>query len=274
LGTSKHRQIVHYAEKRERETRMFRLTTSIVMALAAATLLAACSSPPLGSVGQRSSQWINEPEVVTTTAPPVTVPKFSSAMNLQWSNDEIVTDNLADPEALIAEVFARREGDRFIQASRAEIAAVLQRVRFPADLPYGAEWVSSQLVIENSGELSDDPSAAFGIWSAEPYSRSRSVAQMAVLQVTNDKETATELAQGEGDVSCARFADEFTDQCDILDVSGKQVWRLSSAGGTTLIWFEGAYRYELYGRSFVAQDALVVMAAESVLLDELGTASS
>ncbi|MCZ6456505.1 MAG: hypothetical protein O6650_04570, partial [Actinobacteria bacterium] len=129
----------------------------------------------------------------------MTVPKSSSAAILQWSNDAIVTENLADPEALIAEVFARREGDRFIQASRAEIAAALPLVRFPADVPYGAEWVSSQLVIENSGELSDDPSAAFGIWSAEPYSRSRSVAQMAVLRIAIDKETATELALGGGD---------------------------------------------------------------------------
>ena len=82
--------------------------------MAAATLLAACSEAPLGSVGQRSSEWINEPEVVTTTAPPVTIPRSSSATNLQWSNDGIVTENLADPGALIAEVFARREGDRFI----------------------------------------------------------------------------------------------------------------------------------------------------------------
>ena len=250
---------------------MSRLATRIALVMAAATLLAACSETPLGSVGQRSSEWINEPEVVTTTAPPVTIPRSSSATNLQWSNDEIVTENLADPEALIAEVFARREGDRFIQASRAEIAAALPLVRFPADVPYGAEWVSSQLVIENSGVLSDDPSAAFGIWSAEPYSRSRSVAQMVVLQIANDKETATELALGGGDVSCARFADQSTDQCDIIDVNGRQVWRLSSTGGTTLVWFEGVYRYELYGRSFVAQDALVVMVAESVFLSELGT---
>lgn len=253
---------------------MSHMTTRISLLLAAATLLAACADAPLGSVGQRSSEWINEPEVVTTTAPPVTVPKSSSATNLLWSNDEILTENLADPEALIAEIFARREGDRFIQASRAEIAAVLPLVRFPADVPYGAEWVSSQLVIESSGELSDDPSAAFGIWSAEPYSRSRSVAQMAVLRIANDNETATELAQGEGEDSCARFADRSTDQCDIIDVNGRQVWRLGSTERTTLVWFEGVYRYELYGRSFLAQDALMTMAAESVLLDQLGTPSS
>jgi len=251
-----------------------RLTARFALILAAGILLAACSDAPLGSVGQRSSEWINEPEVVTTPAPPVTIPRASSVASLQWSNDGIVTENLIEPEALIAEVFARREGDRFIQASRAEIAVALPLARFPAEVPYGAKWVSSQLVIENSGELSNDPSAAFGIWSAEPYSRSRSVAQMAVLRVANDRETAIELAQGESDVSCARFADRSTEQCDIIDVNGRQVWRLGSTGGTTLVWFEGVYRYELYGRSFVPPDALVAMAAKSVLLDELGNTSS
>ena len=49
------------------------------MTLAAVTLTAvvvvACGESPLGSIGERSSGWINEPEVVTTTLPPVTVPE-------------------------------------------------------------------------------------------------------------------------------------------------------------------------------------------------------
>jgi hypothetical protein len=250
------------------------LTIRIVWALAVVLLLAACSDAPLGSVGQRSSGWINEPKVVTTTVPPVTVPESASATVLLWSNDEIVTQNLDDPVALIAEIFARREGDRYIQASRAEIVAALPLLRFPAEVPYGAEWVSSQLVIENNGGLSDDPSVAFGIWSAEPYSRSRSVAQMAVLMVSNDKETAAELARGEGDASCARFAARTTDECDILDLGERPVWMLASNSGTTLVWFEGSYRYELFGRSYVSREVLEAMAAASVFLTEVGTPSS
>ncbi len=246
----------------------------LVMALTVVFLLAACSDAPLGSVGQRSAGWINEPEVVKTTVPPVTVPKSASATSLLWSNDEIVTQNLGDQVALIAEVFSRREGDRYIQASRAEIIAALPLLRFPAEVPYGAEWVSSQLVIESTGALSDDPSVAFGIWSAEPYSRSRSVAQMAVLRVANDKETATELAQGEGDASCARFADRTTDECDILELRERHVWMLSSNSGTTVVWFEGSYRYELFGRSYLSRDALEAMATESIFLTELDTPSS
>ena len=248
--------------------------TRIVLALAVVMLLAACSDAPLGSVGRRSSGWINEPEVLTTTAPPVIVPKSTSATGLLWFNDEIVTRNLGDPVALVSEVFARREGDRYIQASRAEIIATLPLLRFPAEVPYGAEWVSSQLVIESTGTLSDDPSVASGIWSTESYTRSRSVAQMAVLSVAKDKETAAELAQGEGDASCARFAARATNECDILELGDRHVWMLGSNSGTTLVWFEGSYRYELFGRSYLPREVLETMAAESVFLTELGTPSS
>ena len=178
----------------------------IGVVLLAATV-AACGDSPLQIIGERSAEWINEPEVVTTTLPPVTAPKFVEIENLQWANEGIVNPNLGDRGALIASVFDRREGDRFIQASRAEIAAALPDVEFPAVAPFGAAWVSSQLVIENNGTLSRDPTAAFGIWSAEPYTRSRSVAQMAIISVVIDPETAAEIAEVGEDVSCARFAD-------------------------------------------------------------------
>ena len=166
-------------------------------------------------------------------------------------------------------MFARREGDRFIQASRVEIAAAIPGIQFPAKVPYGAEWVSSQLVIDNNGQVSSDPSAAFGIWSAEPYTRSRSVAQMAVLRVSVDPETAAELAAEEAVTSCARFADVTTTGCDMNQVGDKTAWTLSSSAGTTLIWFDGDYRYELFGRSFVPRDVIVALAVETIpLADE------
>lgn len=233
--------------------------------IAIALLVAACEAP-LQGVGERSAGWINEPEIVTTTLPEVTVPAFIDVVNLQWSNDDIVDESLSDPEAVVSTVFARREGDRFIQASRAEIAATMPGLRFPARVPYGAEWVSSQLVIENSGVLSNDPTAAFGIWSAEPYSRSRSVAQMAILQVARDPDTASEIAQAGESVSCARFSDRSTNVCAIVTLAGRQVWRLSGSSGTTLIWFEDSYRYELYGRTFVPADTLEAMATETIAL--------
>ena len=168
---------------------MPRHATLVIMLLA----LAACGDDPLGAIGERTSEWIQEARVVTTTTVPVTIPVVISSHQAQWANDDIVSESLDDPGSLIAEVFARREGDRFIQASRAEIAAALPDISFPTLVPNGARWISSQLVIESDGTLSEEPSAAFGIWSAEPYSRSRSVAQMAVLTVATDVDTAEEV---------------------------------------------------------------------------------
>jgi len=251
-----------------------RLRVQFFWSIAMVMVLVACGDSPLETIGQRSSEWINEPEVTTTTAVAVVVPIAVGVERLLWSNDTIVTQNLFDPVQLVSEVFARREGDRFIQASRAEISTMLPEVHFPARVPFGAEWVTSQLVIENSGQLSDDPSAAFGIWSAEPYSRSRSVAQIAILRVANDKETATEIAQSGEDPSCARFADPTTNSCEIFNVSDRTVWSLTSSQGTTLVWFEGAYRYELFGRPFVPFEALIGMTRESVRLADLGRVTS
>lgn len=229
----------------------------------------ACGESPLQSLGNRSSNWINEPEVTTTTVVEVDAPRLAPATALRWSNDEIVAAVLDDPAAVVAEVFDRRQGDRFIQASRFEIAAAVPDLSFPTNVPYGAEWVSSQLVIENSGRLSAEPTAAFGIWSAEPYTRSRTVAQMAVLRVANDPETAGELGEAGAEFSCARFAERTTDECALVSINGRDIWRLTSPSGNTFIWFEGPYRYELFGRPFVASDVLEEMAAETVSLTEL-----
>lgn len=233
---------------------------------AAALVLAGCGGSPLGSLGLKSSDWINEPTVPTTVAVVTTTPTVVSAETLLWANDEIVTENLDDAEAVLEQVFARRQGDRFIQASRSEIAAVLDGVAFPDLAPAGAEWVSSQLVIDNDVTVADDPSAAFGIWSAEPYSRSRSVAQMAVLKVATDMETATQLASGEVAPTCGLFSDRTTEQCEVVTVGSRPTWILSGSSGSTLIWFEGPYRYELFGRTFVPIGILREMSDDMVPL--------
>jgi hypothetical protein len=245
-----------------------------VAIVAVSLLVAGCGDNPLGSVGRRSSDWINEPKVSTTATVPVTIPTAVSSVELAWSNDDIVSSNLEDPEATVAGVFARREGDRFIQASRAEIAVALPGVGFPAKVPFGAKWVSSQLVIESSGLVSDDPSAAFGIWSAEPYTRSRSVAQMVVLRVAIDPESIAELAEATEPPSCARFSDRNTETCDLVDIAGRTTWRLTGSSGTTLIWFDETYRYELSGRAFVREEALLEMAEVMVPLSQLEPESS
>lgn len=245
----------------------------LAMGVLTAMLVAACGGFPLQSIGNRSSGWINEPTVPTTLEVVTTAPTVIDSSTLQWSNDVIETQTLDDPALLLAEVFGRRQGDRFIQASRIEVAAALPDVGFPAYAPPTAQWVSSQLVFNNDGTLSNDPSAAFGIWSAEPYTRSRSVAQMAVLRVSNDPETAAEVTST-GDASCARFAERSTDQCEIVQVGERDTWLLNGGGGTTLIWFDGPYRYELFGRTFLPIGTLREMSGNMAPLATIGAASS
>lgn len=249
---------------------MFRRAIFICVVL----VVAACGDSPLQSIGQRSSEWINEPTVPTTVPVITTTPTIVTVDRLQWANDDIETQNLDDHDALLAEVFARREGDRFIQASRFEIAAALPGIAFPAEAPIGAKWVSSQLVFDNDGSLAEDPSAAFGIWSAEPYSRSRSVAQMVVLRVALDEEAAEEVAAAGSDVSCARFSDRSTDQCEMATIDGRPTWVLGSSSGTTLIWFDSPYRYEMFARNFVSSSTLRDMIATTVPLDSIAGESS
>ncbi|MGH3649474.1 MAG: hypothetical protein ACRDU9_02095 [Acidimicrobiia bacterium] len=240
----------------------------------AALVLSACGEAPLESIGLRSSDWINEPTVPTTVAVVTTTPTVIPVERLLWSNDGIENPVPADDIAgILAEVFRRRQGDRFIQASRSEIVAALPDVGFPGRAPAAAEWVSSQLVFNNDGAVADDPSAAFGIWSAEPYTRSRSVAQMIVLRVSIDPEAAAELASGVVP-SCARFSERTTEECEIISVGERDTWLLNAASGSTLIWFQGTYRYELFGRSFVPFEILRGMSGDMVPLALIGAESS
>jgi hypothetical protein len=242
--------------------------------MGAAIALVGCGPQPLESIGWRSSQWINEPTVPTTTRVVTTIPSEVPSTQLLWANDVIEVADLGDPATVLDTVFARREGDRFVQASRFEIAAALPELSFPAQAPTGAQWVSSQLVFDNDGTIAEDPSVAFGIWSAEPYTRSRSVAQMIVMRVSLDQDTATQLASGEVEATCALFSERATDSCEIITVGERQTWVLEEAGGSTVLWFEGSYRYELYGRSFVPVGALEEMSAEMVPLNSLTAQTS
>lgn len=246
---------------------MKRMILASVMVVA----LSSCGQDPLQSIGLRSSEWINEPTVPTTIAVSTTTPTIVSVSAMQWANDSFAPDKLEDVEALLLEVFERREGDRFVQASRSEIAAAVPDVAFPDVVPAGAQWISSQLVFESDGELSKEPTVAFGIWSAEPYTRSRSVAQMVVLRVFDDTVTANELATGEIEPSCAQFADRSSNSCELISQGSLRTWVLDESNGSTLVWYDRIYRYEMFGRSFVSEQVLRQMRDAMVPLTGIGT---
>lgn len=243
-------------------------TAALVLAI---IILTACGDSPFAALGERSSGWIGEPTVVTITTVATTTPIVVGAEILKWYNDGLGGEFLDDPEALKIAVFARRGGDLFIQASRAEIAALLPDIKFPTSVPYLSEYVTSQLVFNENGDLADDPLAAFGIWSSEPYTRSRSVAQMVILRVSADPETAAAVAEPGADNSCARFEDRTNEVCAVSTIRGRPVWALEASNGTTMIWYDGDYRYELFGRSYVSHNALEDMVTELVPLSELET---
>jgi hypothetical protein len=92
---------------------------------------------------------------------------------------------------------------------------------------------------------------------------------MVVLRVATDPETAAEVGEPDADVSCGRFAERATEECALLDLDGRDVWRLTSSAGNTFIWFEGPYRYELYGRPFVPVSVLEGMATETLAFVDL-----
>lgn len=241
---------------------------TLLMVVLGLVLVAACGDAPLGTLGNRSAEWINEPTVPSTVPRVVEAPKPVDTKDLGWANDEILNTQFDNTDEFLAEVFGRREGDRFIQASRTEIAFALPGVMFPAQAPPAAEWVSSQLVFDNNGSLSVDPSAAFGIWSAEPYTRSRSVAQMAVLRVAMDDESGNEVFD-DNSAGCALFADETTQKCEHSESDGLHTWELTAPGGLTLVWIDRGYRYELFGRSFVPKSDLMVMRSNTIALSSL-----
>ncbi len=223
--------------------------------------LFACGGEPFHGLGQRSSDWIGEPTIPTTTTVAMTIPIVVSGETLKWFNDAIVSKSPDDPDALRREIFERGAGELIIQASRAEIVALAPEVKFPTLAPVGSQYVTSQLVFDGSGALSEDPTAGFGIWSSEPYTRSRTVAQVIVLWVAQDETGADEVSASPENVTCARFAGRATNGCEILDIGGVPVWSLKADNGRTLVWYDGVYRYELFGRPFVSVEALVEMAS-------------
>jgi len=239
--------------------------------LAVALLLASCGDAPLAGIGDRSSEWISEPTILTTTTVAITIPIVVDSRNLKWFNDTIESGPLQDRQLLRDEVFARRGSDLIVQVNRHEVAVLAPSIEFPAISPASAEYVTSQVVFARDGSLSDEPAVGFGFWSSEPYTRSRSVAQLAVLWVSRDALGSQEAANVDSGVSCARFSDASTVACELLDRDGVPTWDLRSSTGRTWVWFDGIYRYELFVRNSVPEQAMLNMVASFEELARLNT---
>lgn len=247
--------------------------------LAVALALAGCSD--LSDLGKTSSRWIEAaPSVTTTTAPagplaPTALRAIGGTDPIEWVNDDLGEPPTARPEDAIAAVWARsNKTDRFVQASRAEIAGALPGLEVPELVPSDVRYVSSQLIFDPStGRLAVDSAAAFGYWSVPPYSRNRSVGQRAVLIVAREappSEPATDepedSAEAEPGDRCEELTAAGVSECSLVAFNGCIGWALDVTDGWRLVWAREGYQYDLFVREAVDAELLEEMAGSCDLL--------
>jgi len=237
-------------------------------------VLAGCTDAPLSSMGHMTEGWIAaipDPTTTTTAAPPATVGLLLTheEKTVEWVNDELGDPLSAIPQDVVAAVWARsNKQDRYVQASRSEMAVALPGLEFPELIPEDVAFVTSQLVFDpTTGKLSADAAAAFGLWSVKPYSKSRSVAQLAVLMVAaaempSEPFVVDNVPEDEnGDTRCEDLAGSTVEECTPLTLSdGCPAWSLNVTDGWRLVWSERSYEYDLFVRGTDNADLLARMA--------------
>lgn len=228
----------------------------------------ACGDTPLGDVGGGASDWIGEPTLPSTATTQSEGPALVPTRRVEWFSGDLAPVAGTTSAEIISSVYARaRSSDPFVQATPAEIALALPGIEFPGEVPPEVRYVTSQLVYDLAQiTLSSEQVAAFGLWSVEPYTRSRSVGQQGVLTVINDPEGLAGIASGTADTSCARFIDRQA-ECSVATVDEGPAWELTDRLGTSLVWYSDTYRYELFLRSGVNPGWAVPMADSSRPLD-------
>lgn len=242
-----------------------RLPGAVLLA-AACVLVAACSESAFGDLGQRSSGWIGEVATTATTTTTTAPALIHPARDVEWVNDTFgAPASELEPSAVLAAAFARSEdSSRFLQASRQEIAVVAPEARFPEILPADVAFITSQLVIETRElTLSNDPTIAFGLWTVEPYTRSRSIGQMGVLNLSTDPGGTAAAIEDEEGVCLSITVGET--ECALERLESGTVWRLENAAGVTHVWYTEPFRYELEGLDGLDED-LVHDVIDSVVL--------
>lgn len=204
----------------------------LLIALTLVVIVSGCGeSGPLERAGEASSGWVTAVTAATTTAPPIVIEIGNEGLvgagDVLWVNDDIgpVTPS-SDPRAAIAAVWDRQLGSRFVQASRAEIAAALPTIRFPEAVPEDVRWMTSQLVFDPATGLLDvDTSAAFGLWTVEPYT------------VENGRLGVLRVGSARDGVGAAKS--------DIVPIN--------VSDGLSLGWTEAGLRYEFFCRATIPE---------------------
>jgi hypothetical protein len=217
-------------------------TTIEMMRRALLFLILAAAAPgcsgALEGVGDLSGRFVHGDET-TSTATEDTGPALGlkGVTDLIWMNDDLDARDVGSRDALIRAVWER--GDKispFVQASRVEIAAALPGIEFPKLTPQVSRYVTSQLVFDpQTAQLDAASSAAFGLWSVEPYTVPRSESQQSVLRVGLAGSDEAETAPGD----IAQFNVE---------------------GGRELTWVKEGYVYQLFCRTGIVEEACFAIA--------------
>jgi len=213
----------------------------VTAVIAAAVLLTACGeSGLLDGVGERVQDAVvgetsTQTTVVTETGTGPVL-RFRSATELSWWNDNIPEQEIGEPDFTRAKVWNRGR-TRVIQASRAEIAAVLPGLRFPRIVAEDIGFVTSQLLFDvASSQIDPGTSAQFGLWAKEPYTPEQSA--IAVLRVGRPNEGS-----------------------EIPEIIPEVV-----QDGVSLIWIDEGFRYEFFCQTGLLEEYCWEMAEAVVPL--------
>lgn len=227
--------------------------------------VAACGDQPLDEAGSLTRDWLNSGSTTSTSGVAAATTTTTLAFALRPSEDLEWftvggTELPSGPDDVIALVWERTNRiDEYVQASAEEVAGALPQLSFPSIVPADVMHVTSQLIFStDSGQLAREFQAAFGLWSAVPYSRDRSVAQSAILWVARDSRPPASIDDPGG--GCDQFAKRVPDTCRAHQLENKAAWLLGDRAGDTLVWFQDGYRYELFHRSQVSTDEALAMA--------------
>ncbi|MGI9585322.1 MAG: hypothetical protein ACR2N7_06995 [Acidimicrobiia bacterium] len=210
-------------------------------------LLSGCGEAGiLDGVGDRTRNAVRGDTTTTTTVVAVvagaTFEELVSSADILWFNDDIDPQHTGPSDAVIAAVWERQLSSRFVQASRREIAAALPGLVFPELIAHQTTWITSQLVYNTtSGTLDADTSAAFGLWTAEPYQSD--TARLGVLRV--------------GRAPLEALA------------SRSEIVPIAVPEGVSLGWTESGHKYELFCRTEVSEELCIEIASSSVPLIDL-----
>jgi hypothetical protein len=220
----------------------------VIMAVLLGAIGSGCGDAgPLEHVGDATARWVTAATVPPTLAPEVVVEigdeGLVEARGALWVNDDLtVVSPGADPKVATVAVWARQDGSRFVQSRRVALAAALPTVQFPETIPADVRWVTSQLVFDPaSGLLDPDTSAAFGLWTVEPYTVESG--RIAVLRVGSAPE-------GIG-----------AEKSDVVPIIVPD--------GMSLGWTEAGLRYELFCRASVSEAVCNAMVESFVPLANL-----